>query len=533
MTVGKAYVDEFLNDLQESQSSKNGKRYADTLGLLNMAWDGIVDLLGRAWLRRTWIIQEIAAASRVKFHCGPFVLSYDAFYEAMLSVGAMIWNTRSVYLAGEADILHQQRVYMRQGSDDLNGSDLLFDLMPEDGPASFKESSTLFYFLDQIRQLVHNPASHIASRCTKTELLLVFLVETVSRGFEVSIDADRIYSMIAMADAISHALWGLSHNERKASSPQQLPVDYSVDLRTAVLRALKIRMNEIKYFYVAIKRSDRLNQRDTEEAMDQATKSVLRPICTVNKSSPSDSCQVGTDESGPIFGYRPKPPSPSVPSWLILLAFNPNYLERYDRQVVRRQGTGVTWEHTFWVEQDVMDPDTLVLRGKALGRVVIHSEKHPPLAWMALPCPLGQEFETCEQGAKPRRALHQGCPDEPPKSWFRGATFVDAETAAERNDRTEPQRCLSRISTDSEPDSPKATEVIYWTWWFPPSAQDGDIVVVFVGTCALLRPLPGERYQVVEDGLRQPAGCLHPLSDRLETEFIWRHVDDLESFVLV
>lgn len=76
----------------------------------------------------------------------------------------------------------------------------------------------------------------------------MLFVETVSLGFEASVATDRLYSLTAIADAISRSSWGLVSRRWMASSPQQLPVDYTVDLRTALLRTLKIYMNETRYF---------------------------------------------------------------------------------------------------------------------------------------------------------------------------------------------------------------------------------------------------------------------------------------------
>ncbi|KAG6356806.1 hypothetical protein INS49_014680 [Diaporthe citri] len=234
------YVDEFLNDLRDNEPLDDERAGADTLGLVSMALDGIADILGRAWIRRTWIIQEIAAAANVKFQCGRSVTSYDAFFHVIPDVGRMLWNTRSVLLAGKEDpsVLERLRERPRYASvSEMFGSHIW-----DDGPASFRYSLPFTEVLHELRLLVNDPAGRIKSRRTQTELLLVFLVGTMARGFDVSIAVDRVFSLTAMADAISSASWGLTHNKRIASSPQQLPVDYSVGLRAAVLRALKIRM---------------------------------------------------------------------------------------------------------------------------------------------------------------------------------------------------------------------------------------------------------------------------------------------------
>lgn len=86
------YVDEFLDDLGDNPPLDDERAGADTLGLVSMALDGIADILGRAWIRRTWIIQELAAAANVKFLCGRSVLSYDAFFHVIPYVRSALWK---------------------------------------------------------------------------------------------------------------------------------------------------------------------------------------------------------------------------------------------------------------------------------------------------------------------------------------------------------------------------------------------------------------------------------------------------------
>lgn len=370
------YVDEFLNDLRDNRLSDDERAGTDTLGLVSMALDGISDIFGRAWIRRTWIIQELAAAADVKFQCGRSVLSYDAFFLVSPILRRTLWNTHSALLAAKEDPTVAERLRKRPRF--VSVSEMFCLNTGDNGPASFGESLPFTEVLHKLRLLVNDPAGRIKSPCTQTELLLVFLVETMSRGFDVSIDVDRVYSLTAMADAISSASFGLTHNKRIASSPQQLPVDYSVGLQVAVLRALKIRMNELKHFYVTIEPLSSVYVSDSDCGVeDRETNSVLLSMFSAYSSPPS---------------------------WLRLLEptrdlypLQGGSLQKY------RMSARKSWR---WTEQDVTEPDTLVMRGKALGHLVVDSEGHPSRAWVALPCPLGREFEICYgRFERPVRAL--------------------------------------------------------------------------------------------------------------------------------
>lgn len=507
------YVDEFLNDLRDNQALDDERASADTLGLVSMALDGIADILGRAWIRRTWIIQEIVAAANVEFQCGWSVLSYDAFFHVIPGVRNMLWNTRSALLASKEDpaVLESLKNRPRYAS----VSEIFGFHTGDHGPASFRDSLPFTEFLHELRLFVNDPACAviqwgpaglIESRRTQTELLLVFLVETMSRGFNVSIAVDRVYSLIAMADAISSTSWGLAHNRRMASSPQQLPVDYSVGLQAAVLRALKIRMNELKHFYVAIVRLSYLSNAENECAIgDRDTKPILFSMCSA---------------------------SSSPPSWIKLLESNRlhlfNYLLEGSRWQKSRTSARKFWH---WTEQDVTEPDTLVMRGKALGHLVVDSERHPARVWVALPCPLGEEFETCDnKNEKPVRALCQGYPGERPAAGD-GSNLNDTES--ERNEPGEQQIVLNQIGTGSDDDNEPVTEARFWNWHFPLHARDGDVIVVFLDTCALVRPSHGGRYTVVGHGLRVPVDSSVELSVGPEQEFFFNHREDLDTFVLV
>lgn len=497
------YVDEFLNDLRDNRRMDDERTGADTLGLVSMALDGIADILGRAWIRRTWIIQEMAAAADVKFQCGQSVLSYDAFFHVIPGVRSMLWNTRSSLIAGKEDptVLARLRKRPRYAS----ASEMFHT--GHDGPASFREPLPFTEFLHELRLLVNDPAGLIKSRRTQMELLLVFLLETMSRGFDVSIAVDRVYSLTAMADAISSASWGLTHNKRMASSPQQLPVDYSVGLQAAVLRALKIRMNERRHFYVVIERLSSLSVSPNDYGPeDRETKSVLFSMFSVHSS----------------------------PSWLKLLEFNRVHLFHYLLEGGSSQKSRISARKSWrWTQQDVTEPDTLVMRGKALGHLVVDSEGHPSRAWVALPCPLGKEFETChDRYERPVRAICQGHPDKRPAAGD-GENSDDTETGGERNEPGEQQTVLNQIGTDSDDDDDPTTEVKFWSWQFPPDARDGDVIVVFIDACALVRPLHGARYTLVGQGLRVPVDSSEELSYSPEQEFLYNHWEELDTFVLI
>lgn len=498
------YVDEFLDDLRDNPPLDDERAGDDTLGLVSMALDGIADILGRAWIRRTWIIQELAAAANVKFLCGRSVLSYDALFHVIPHVRSALWNTRSALLAGKEDPTVLERLRKRPRRASVSGV-LGFDTK-DDEPPFFGESLPFTKVLHELRLLVNDPAGRIKTRRTQTELLLMFLVETMSRGYDVSIAVDRVYSLTAMADAISSASWGLTHNKRIPSSPQQVPVDYSVGLQAAVLRALKIRMNEIRHFYVTIERLSSLSVPSNDFGVeDQETKSVLFSM----------------------FSAYPSPPS-----WLRLLEPEELHLDHYSLGGGSSQKSRMSERKGWrWTEQDVTEPDTLVMRGKALGHLVVDSVGHPSRIWVALPCPLGKEFETCDKYHKPVRSLCQGCPDERPTAGD-GANLDYTETGGERNEPSEQQTSFNQTGTGSDDDEPNI-EVKFWSWQFPLHARDGDVIVVFFHTCALVRPTHGGRYTLVEQGLRVPVDSSELLSYRPEEEFLSNHREDLDTFILI
>lgn len=488
----KIYVDQFLNNLQKRRFADDGRYDTDTLGLLSMALDGITDILGRAWIRRTWIIQEFTAASHIEFHCGPSILSYDAFFSLIPDVVRTIWSTRNVFLEGKEESMYADRLNREPAS--ISFPDLPGQEIPPDGPACLKQSIPFTEALHRLRLLVSDPARNVGIRRTQVEVLLVLLTETISQSFEVSIAADRLYSLIAMADSISCATLSVTHHKRKTSSPQRLPVDYSVNIRDAVLRALKIRMNEIGYFYVAITEAKFLTFHEVKKSTEQETKSALLSM---------------------FKGHS------SVPSWLKLLEFDEGYLRGYVWSVYCKQDQegdprcheiGRKYRYPFWVEQDVMEPDTLVVRGKMLGRLVVDYEERPSRVRMTLPCPLGQELDRHNPLEEPIWDVHLGCPDE--------------RDAAENADP---------LVRDKISDLWGWKFSGFWKWQFTPDVRDGDVVIVIHGTVALVRPVPGNKYKVVKDGL-----IVYAIGDgdsrhagKWVDPFLARHSEDLDTFIFI
>lgn len=261
----------------------------DTLKLVSMAVDGLADLLGRPWSRRAWVIQEFAAAANVEFHCGRSVLSEEGFFDVALDVALHLWHIRSVLLE---DYYKGTMLKKRFKKRPIRGvlPDMLDRKDRDVGPHPFDKISDFANILHHLRRVVNDPR-RVKTACMKTEVLLMLFVETASLGFEASVAADRLYSLTAMADAISRSSWGLVPRGRTASSPQQLPVDYTVDLRVALLRALKICMNETRYFYLTdnyfqwlFDRAEESRQRWWKLRESQPT---LLSICAAESSPPT------------------------------------------------------------------------------------------------------------------------------------------------------------------------------------------------------------------------------------------------------
>lgn len=176
-----------------------------------------------------------------------------------------------------------------------------------------------------------------------------------------------------------------------------------------------------------------------------------------------------------------------------------------------------SWE---WTEQDVTEPDTLVMRGKALGRLSVDSEGQPSRTWVELPCPLVQEFETCYEYDKPIGTLCQGCSNEPPTAGHE-SSLDDTGTGGEREEPSEQRTAVDHPRT------------FFWRWQFPLHARDGDVIVVFPIWSALLRPSQGGRYILIEKDLRKSVVSTEGHNYELERTFIINHQEDLENFVLI
>lgn len=505
----KTFVDKFINDLRDLRLSDG----FDILKLISMAIDGLADLLGRPWSRRTWVIQEFAAAVNVEFHCGRSVLSEDGFFDVAPDVALHLWHTRSVLLKYYYKGTMLKKRYKKRP---IRG--VLPDMLdPKDrdvGPSPFDKISDFANVLHDLRRVVNDPR-RVKTVCMKTEVLLMLFVETASLGFEASVAADRLYSLTAMADAISRSSRSLVPRKRMASSPQQLPVDYNVDLRVAILRALKLCMNETGYFYLTDNYFQWLFDRAAESRQRwwklQEAQPTLLSICAADSSPPT---------------------------WFRLLEFNSTrYWNIYfniggivdDAARAAQASTSLSW-----TEQDLAEPDTLKVRGKALGRLLVDFGGHPSQTWVALPCHLGQEFETCceYQLEKPVRALDQGRPDERHAA-ADGACLDNTQTDGERRRPPEPQMELEQIKNGSYYMA-SHREVVFWRWQFPPSARDGDIIAVLVDTCALLRPSHASgRYEFIRPGLRVPVVSSTRLSSGPECRFLDNHLEDLDTFILI
>jgi hypothetical protein len=79
--------------------------------------EGLKDVIGRAWWRRTWILQEISAHDKPTFFCGEFACSKSAFllYQTLASVSAVnsgadaITRTAAIDYACVSTALYMQR----------------------------------------------------------------------------------------------------------------------------------------------------------------------------------------------------------------------------------------------------------------------------------------------------------------------------------------------------------------------------------------------------------------------------------------
>ncbi|RYP69839.1 hypothetical protein DL771_005850 [Monosporascus sp. 5C6A] len=71
---------------------------------------GAVDVLGRPWFNRLWIIQEVCLAPRVVFACGSHSLCFDCFRAGMLFY--TIWNKPFVRIFQQRKAIHQESSFM-------------------------------------------------------------------------------------------------------------------------------------------------------------------------------------------------------------------------------------------------------------------------------------------------------------------------------------------------------------------------------------------------------------------------------------
>lgn len=65
-----------IRDLKKFEENINKKTTCDE-------WHALIELMGRDWFRRRWVVQEIALARRASIHCGSATLSWSDFSEAI------------------------------------------------------------------------------------------------------------------------------------------------------------------------------------------------------------------------------------------------------------------------------------------------------------------------------------------------------------------------------------------------------------------------------------------------------------------
>ncbi|RYP49258.1 hypothetical protein DL769_011100 [Monosporascus sp. CRB-8-3] len=71
---------------------------------------GAVDVLGRPWFNRLWVIQEVCLAPQVVFTCGSYSLCFDCFRAGMLFY--TVWNKPFLRIFQQRKAIHQQSSFM-------------------------------------------------------------------------------------------------------------------------------------------------------------------------------------------------------------------------------------------------------------------------------------------------------------------------------------------------------------------------------------------------------------------------------------
>ncbi|RYP82890.1 hypothetical protein DL770_005497 [Monosporascus sp. CRB-9-2] len=71
---------------------------------------GAVDVLGRPWFNRLWVIQEVCLAPQVVFTCGSYSLCFDCFRAGMLFY--TIWNKPFLRIFQQRKAIHQGSPFM-------------------------------------------------------------------------------------------------------------------------------------------------------------------------------------------------------------------------------------------------------------------------------------------------------------------------------------------------------------------------------------------------------------------------------------
>lgn len=449
-------VHPFLNPIGK-MSPADPARLSEIYKTLHRVWDGLEDLLGRPWLRRTWVIQELSAASKAEFHCGDTVMSYRAFVSGV--------PREYSELPARLTLLY----------DALKATAAVTDAAVLEAAPVSTEAPVALNTLHELRGVLHD-ATGVARKRTRVELLLSFFLESRAAQFEASVAVDQLYSLIAISDALSSQSYGLTNDEGLSSWPKQVDVDYSIDLRTALLRAVKMRMNEVKHFYFLVKPvsmlQDALHVDLGYRDLELPTKGLLLSLLCPN---------LGPDPTCLALN----------PTWLGLLRPSRTLLRHYWKSVKRFLDTASRDDYR-WAEQDVMRPDALNVLGKCIGRLVT------------------------PKGPGSGRVLFDEC-------------LLDAfQLEAPPEDS----------ATLSKMERVEVLHWDVWRRKFLADAKEGDLLVTLQDMCALIRPQyeprRNETYTLVAtDVTRTTLEFYFPSVTDMAESYLRHCRNDLDTFVLV